>query len=106
MVRVGFTLQVRAELLNEYKERHEQVWPEMLDALRRHGWHNYSLFLRSDGVLFGYFETPRSFEGALESMANEEINGRWQADMAHFFEGAGDPADEMMTQLVEVFHLD
>jgi L-rhamnose mutarotase len=78
----------------------------MLDALSRTGWHNYSLFLRSDGTLFGYFETPDSFVAALEGTSREEVNGRWQAEMAPFFEGTGEAADAMMEELVEVFHLD
>jgi L-rhamnose mutarotase len=56
--RFGFTLKVRDGMLDEYRRHHEAVWPEMLDALRRAGWHNYSLFLRPDGTLFGYVESP------------------------------------------------
>ena len=106
MKRVGFLLKVKEELVDEYKRRHEHVWPEMLDALRRTGWHNYSLFMRDDGLLFGYFETPESFQAALDGMSEEEVNDRWQAEMAPFFEGTGGHADEMMEQLIEVFHLD
>lgn len=106
MTRVGFVLKVRADRIEEYRERHAAVWPEMLDALRRSGWHNYSLFLRPDGTLFGYCETPGSFAAALEAMAGEDVNERWQREMAPFFDGAGAAADTMMEQLVEVFHLD
>jgi L-rhamnose mutarotase len=106
MKRIGFVLKVKPGLMEEYQRRHEDVWPEMLDALSRTGWHNYSLFLRSDGTLFGYFETPDSFVAALEGMSREQVNGRWQAEMAPFFEGTGEAADAMMEELVEVFHLD
>ena len=106
MKRVGFVLKVKQEKIAEYKEHHKNVWPEMLDALRRTGWHNYSLFMRDDGLLFGYFETPESFEVALQGMSREEINTTWQDFMAPFFEGVGDHADEMMVELEEVFHLD
>ena len=41
--RVCFLLQVKKDRLKEYKERHKSVWPEMLQALRETGWHNYSL---------------------------------------------------------------
>ena len=71
MKRVGFLLKVKEDKIEEYKRHHEAVWPEMLDALRRTGWHNYSLFMREDGTLFGYFETPESFQTALESMDQE-----------------------------------
>jgi len=46
MKRVGFILEVREGKIEEYREHHKAVWPEMLDALRRNGWHNYSLFMR------------------------------------------------------------
>lgn len=107
MNRVAFVLRVRPDRLEEYKREHLAVWPEMLEALSRHGWRNYSLFLRDDGTLFGYFETPGTFQEALDGMAAEDVNDRWQRKMAPFFEGTGDDhADEMMAQLQEVFHLD
>lgn len=106
MNRVGFLLKVKEDRIEEYKAHHVNVWPEMQEALSRTGWHNYSLFMRDDGLLFGYFETPHSFEEALAGMDKEEINARWQDLMAPFFEGAGDHADKMMVELEEVFHLD
>ena len=107
MRRVGFILKVKAELVGEYKAHHQAVWPAMQEALRRTGWHNYSLFLRDDGLLFGYFETPESFQAALDGMAQEEINAQWQAFMAPYFEALeGLRPDESMLELEEVFHLD
>jgi L-rhamnose mutarotase len=106
MKRIGFRLNLRAELIDEYKRRHREVWPEMQEALRRNGWHNYSLFINDDGTLFGYFETPESLQAALDGMSREEVNERWQAEMAPFFEGTGGPADTQMEELIEVFHLD
>jgi L-rhamnose mutarotase len=107
MKRVAFLLKVKQEKLAEYKAHHEKVWPEMLDALRRTGWHNYSIFARDDGLLFGYFETPESFQAALAGMSKEEINAKWQDFMAPYFEGLrGTHADENMVELDEVFHLD
>jgi len=44
--RIAFLLKVRDDKLEEYKKHHKAVWPEMLDALRRTGWRNYSLFMR------------------------------------------------------------
>ena len=103
--RICFCLQVKPDRLEEYKARHRSVWPAMLDALSRAGWRNYSLFLRGDGLLVGYLETP-DFARALRLMAETEVNRRWQSEMAEFFEdAAGRHADEQMTPLEEVFHL-
>jgi len=106
MQRVCFLLKVRPERLEEYKERHKTVWPEMLAALSDTGWHNYSLFLRDDGLLVGYLETP-DFQAALSGMASREVNERWQREMGPFFEALdGRRPDEGMLPLQEVFHLD
>ena len=106
MQRVCFILHVKPERLAEYKRRHREVWPEMLGALSETGWTNYSLFLREDGMLVGYLETP-DFEAALKGMAAREVNERWQREMRDFFaDPEGRKADEQMRTLEEVFHLD
>ena len=106
MQRVCFTLQVRPERMDEYRERHTAVWPEMLAALRETGWRNYSLFLRPDGLLIGYLETS-DFENARARMAQHEVNARWQHEMAGFFATpAGALPDAAMRPLPEVFHLE
>ena len=105
MQRICFVLHVKPERLEEYKERHRHVWPEMQAALRETGWRNYSLFLRDDGLLVGYLETE-DFENARAGMAQHEVNGRWQVEMADFFlQPDGVLPDRAMRPLEEVFHL-
>jgi L-rhamnose mutarotase len=106
MKRIGFLLKIKEDRIEEYKARHQAVWPEMLEALRRAGWHNYSLFIAKDGMLFGYFETPDGLQAATGRMAGEEINAKWQAEMAEFFENIdGKHADEGLVELEQVFYL-
>jgi L-rhamnose mutarotase len=105
MERVCFLLRVRPERLEEYRERHRHVWDDMLTALRETGWRNYSLFLGEDGLLVGYLETD-SFARALRGMEEREVNARWQAEMAEFFElPGGERPDTGLQRLDEVFHL-
>jgi len=109
MERVCFLARVRPERLDEYRERHEEVWPEMLTALREAGWGNYTLFLGEDGLLIGYLETD-DYQAALDRMARTEVNKRWQAEMAPYFADPGDGAaqapDRRFGRIAEVFHLD
>ncbi len=106
MHRVGFCFKVKKDRIPEYRKRHQTVWPDMLQALRETGWHNYSLFMRDDGLIFGYLETE-DFAKAQAGMATREVNLRWQRDMAPFFENLeGRRPDEGMLRLPEVFHLD
>jgi L-rhamnose mutarotase len=105
MNRYCFLLQVKPGLLGEYRKRHAAVWPDMLAALRDSGWHNYSLFARDDGLLVGYVEAD-DLDAAQRAMAATDVNARWQAEMAEFFEGLdGGRADEGMRPIPEVFHL-
>jgi L-rhamnose mutarotase len=105
MERVCFLLRVRPDRLDEYRARHAAVWPEMRDALQRTGWGNYSLFLRDDGLLVGYLETE-DFEAARRGMEETDVNARWQAEMAEFFELPSDERpDTGFTRLEEIFHL-
>ena len=103
--RVCFTLRVRPDRLDEYRARHGDVWPEMRAALSAAGWHNYSLFLRDDGLLIGYLETD-DFSQAKQEMAAREVNARWQESVRELFEDLGgtDP-DQAITPLPEIFHL-
>jgi L-rhamnose mutarotase len=100
--RVCFTLQVKPDRLEEYRRRHAHVWPEMVAALRTAGWHDYSLYLRDDGLLVGVLHTD-DFAAAQAAMDATDVNARWQAEMADFFVD-GRP-DRHMHVLDEVFHL-
>lgn len=111
--RVCFLLALRPERIGDYLAAHATVWPDMQEALRTAGWTNYSLFLRpEDGLVVGYVETP-DFARAQAAMAATEVNARWQATMAEYFQPRalapgeqGARPDESMHRLTEYFHLD
>jgi L-rhamnose mutarotase len=103
--RICFQQRIHPDRIEEYKRRHAAVWPEMLEALQSAGWHNYSLFLRPDGLLIGYVETD-SLDAATARMAAYEVNARWQAEMADLFDGLDAPPDESFVPLEEVFNLE
>ncbi len=103
--RYCFELHVKPERMDEYKRRHAAVWPEMLRALRDTGWHNYSLFMRPDGLLIGYVESD-DLTAAQAAMALTDVNARWQAEMGEFFVDLDVAPDEGFVLLEEVFNLE
>lgn len=107
--RVCFTLQIKPDRVAEYRARHRDVWPEMATALDEAGWHNYSIFVRDDGLLIGYVETD-DFSAAQVAMARTDINARWQDSVSEFFvrddAHLSERADANMQPLPLVFHLD
>ena len=105
MRRVCFQLQVKPDHIEQYRTAHAAVWPDMLEALKATGWNNYSIFLRPDGLIIGYFETD-DLQANLDGMAATEVNARWQAAMADHFVDLDLPADQAFVYLDEVFNLD
>jgi L-rhamnose mutarotase len=104
--RVCFQLQVDPARLDEYRERHAAVWPDMLRAIEASGRRNYSLFLRDDGLLIGYYEVDDD-EAAQAALANDPRTAPWEAEMAAFFIALdGARPDQGAPRLPEVFHLE
>lgn len=103
--KVCFLLHVKLELLDEYRQTHAAVWPDMLDELERAGRHNYSLFIGDDGLLVGYFETdsPDDGEGYL---AASTVAERWEHTMAKYFFDDGSRPDQNIERLTQIFDLD
>jgi L-rhamnose mutarotase len=104
--RYGKLFRIRPELLAEYRRAHDEIWPEMAQAIRSSGIRNYSLYERPDGTIFSYFEAA---DAAASSafMAAQPVNARWQKAMEPYFArretGIVGPEIE---DLEEVFHLD
>ncbi|NNM87656.1 MAG: L-rhamnose mutarotase, partial [Phycisphaerae bacterium] len=48
MIRKAFVMSVYAGQEDQYRRRHNPVWQELLDTLKAHGVHNYSIFLHPE----------------------------------------------------------
>ena len=74
-----------ADIRDYTAEQRRILAQEMREALTRTGWRRYSLFLRpEDGLVVGYFESD-DVAAAMAAMEREEVNARWQAEMAQYF---------------------
>lgn len=104
MIRKGFVMKVYPDKQEEYEEKHNQIWPEMVEELRKHGARNYSIFLdKETNQLFGYVEIED--EENWSRMASTEINQKWWAFMEPLMETH--PDNSPVTQeLQPVFHMD
>lgn len=105
MHRVCFELQVDPARLDEYRQRHAAVWPDMLQAIADSGRRNYSLFLRADGLLIGYYET-QSVEESQSRLEADPRTAAWEAEMAEFFIALDGRPDQAAPVLTEIFNLE
>lgn len=104
MIRKGSVMTVYKDKYEEYKRRHDELWPEMRTALKEHGAHNYSIFLeKSTGKLFAYVEVED--EEKYERIAETEICQKWWKYMEPLMETKEDKSP-VSIELTEVFHLD
>ena len=100
--RSAFVLRVRPEKIDAYIRAHQEVWPEMLEALRGAGIRNYTIF-RDGNRMFGYFEAD-DLAAAQRHLAQQTVSTRWQDSMAALLEER--VPDEGPPALEEIFRLD
>jgi L-rhamnose mutarotase len=103
MERIGFVMKLRDGREDEYRRRHDQIWPEMVAELKAAGAQNYSIFLRGED-LFGYLEV-QDFARFRRHLEGSTVNARWQSEMADLIDPLTDPATGFHRRLDEVFHL-
>lgn len=85
----AWVLEVRPGYEVEYLRRHDEIWPEMLEALRAAGIRNYNIF-RHGLTLFGFFETD-DLEATKAYLRTSEIDKRWGEWMAPIMKIEIDP---------------
>ncbi len=104
MLRKAFLMTVYPDKHDEYEKKHNEIWPEMEDELRRHGARNYSIFLdKESSKLFGYIEIED--EETWEKMVSTKINQKWWDFMEPLMETHLDNSP-VSKELKEVFHMD
>jgi len=105
MARYAFKLRIKAAAIEEYERAHEQVWPELLAAIKAAGISKYSIFRRGQELFF-YMHID-DFDRAWDELAQVPINQRWQKEMAHLFEPVPDQQPrERFPMMKEVFYLE
>jgi L-rhamnose mutarotase len=103
MDRVGFCMRLKPGCADEYRRRHDALWPDLRESLKRAGVADYSIFLAPDGITL--FAVLKSADAAARAALPEDpAMRRWWAFMADIMETNPDrsPAVEM---LAEVFYL-
>jgi L-rhamnose mutarotase len=104
MAAYAWVLEVRPGYEEEYVLRHQEIWPEMIEALRSAGIRNYSIF-RHGLTLFGHFETD-DIEKTRQYLANDETNRRWSEWMDPIMKVDIDPTTDFPYLLSLQWHMD
>jgi L-rhamnose mutarotase len=103
MAGYAWVLEVRPGYEDEYRLRHDTIWPEMLDALRKARISNYNIF-RHGLTLFGYFETD-DLAASQAAIGADPVNARWADWMGPIMKVEIDPSTAFPYLLPKQFYM-
>jgi L-rhamnose mutarotase len=107
--RFGMVVGLKADRVADYKRLHADVWPDVLDAMRRNGWRNFDIYLKEpENLLFGTFEyTGDDFAASSGDIAADPATQAWlrQTDPCQDPFATRKPG-EWWAYMENVFHMD
>ena len=105
MEQSAFVMKLKPGVIDEYKRRHDEIWPEMLALLKSAGIKNYTIW--SDGRdVFGYYECEKGIEFAEKTQANSPIVDKWNVYMDDVLELVMDPETGAQPKLQMMFKME
>lgn len=104
MERYAWKAKIKEGKQEEYKRRHDAIWPEMVELLRSAGIRNYSIWNTGD-ELFGYYECEKGIAYAAKVQAESPLVAKWNAYMEDVMEMGTDPGTGAQPLLREMFYL-
>lgn len=105
MERYAWKARLKPGCKEEYVRRHNALWPELKDLLKKAGICNYSIWNVED-ELFGYYECEQGIAFAAKTQAESPVVDRWNAYMKDIMVMELDPVTGAQPMLEEVFRLD
>ncbi len=102
MERVAWKIKLKKGMKSEYKKRHDNIWPEMTEALNRAGMHNYTIWNIGED-LFGYYEVE-DLKACNEVLSESPVVARWNEYMKDVIEVDFDPETGTVRALELMFY--
>jgi len=104
MKRIAFAMKLKKGYESEYKKRHDEIWPELADELKKAGISDYSIYLDEDTcTLFGFQKL--SDDNTADLLPEKPIMGKWWDYMKDIMDTNPD-GSPVCIPLKEVFHID
>lgn len=104
MQRIAFLMKLKAGHEEEYLRRHTEIWPEMVETLKKAGISNYNIF-RNGLQLFATLEVE-DFKHMTEYLSTDPTAARWEDIMKEIIERDVDPETNFPALLPQMFHMD
>lgn len=105
MEKYAWRASVKEGQMEEYIRRHNEIWPEMVEVLRRAGIRNYTIW-NVGNELFGYYECEKGVEYAAKVQRESPVVQKWEEHMKDILLMEADPETGAQPRLRCVFTLD
>ncbi len=103
MEKYAFKMHLNPGARDEYKRRHDEIWPDLVDLLKSAGVSDYSIHLDEDtNTLFGVLW--RTGDHGMDALPDHPVMRRWWAHMADIMETKPDN-EPVAVPLTPVFHM-
>jgi len=103
MEQFAFKMHLNPGMTDEYRRRHDAIWPELARLLSDSGVSNYSIFLDArTNTLFAYLE--RAPDHKMDALPDHPVMKKWWAYMGDIM-AANPDGSPVVTPLAEMFHL-
>jgi L-rhamnose mutarotase len=104
MIRQAFKMKIKPGFEQEYKRRHDEIWPVLVKELEAAGVSDYSIYLDEETLTLFAFQKLKD-HNASAALPETEIVKKWWSYMSDIMETNPDHSP-MSTTLPEVFHMD
>ncbi len=104
MRRLAFKMMLKPGCEKEYKRRHDEIWPQLAEEIRKAGIYDYSIFLDEESLSLFACQKLRA-RNSSGQLPEKEIMRKWWAYMKDIMETNPDDSP-IAVPLKEVFHLD
>lgn len=99
----AFKMKLHPGMEAEYRKRHDEIWPELVELLKGAGVSDYSIHLdRETNTLFGVLW--RRADHTMDALPAHPVMQRWWAHMADIMETKPDN-EPVSAPLETVFHM-
>lgn len=102
--RIAFKMKLNPGMVEEYKKRHDNLWPELHKLLKNNGLSEYSVFFDKETNILFAFQKQAGEQGS-QDLGQNEIVQKWWKYMADIMET--NPDNSPVTKMLEeVFYME
>ena len=105
MEKVAFKMKLKPGYVEEYRSRHDAIWPKLVDLLRVSGIRDYSIYLDEETLtLFGVLW--RTSDHRMNGLPQTEVMQEWWAYMADLMETQPNDNEPVAIPLPHMYHME